>query len=308
MMPGMDENAPTEVRAAFEQLLDRFMEAAVFEWGLAEKTLQAYGADLRRYLAFLTAEGLDDPADVTREHILDHLIALRHEGLAAQSAARHLSAVRRFHAFAHNEGLVPGDPASDFDTPQRRRSLPGVLARGHVEAMLAAVDTAEPAGLRDAAILEVFYSCGLRISELATLPLRDVSLEESAVRVRGKGNKVRLVPLGAEARRRVGAWLAVRAELQPRQDTLFVSRRGRRMSRSSVWGVVKRYARAANVPHNVTPHMLRHSFATHLVDNGADLRAVQEMLGHADIATTEIYTHVSAERLRQAHRRHHPRG
>ncbi|MBM3289246.1 MAG: hypothetical protein FJY92_03765, partial [Candidatus Hydrogenedentes bacterium] len=163
------------------------------------------------------------------------------------------------------------------------------------------------AGLRDAAVLELFYSCGLRVSELAGLPLRAVSLEEGAVRVKGKGAKVRIVPLGARAMARIRAWLEVRADGRALEDALFVGARGRRMPRASVWAVVKRYARAANVAQNVTPHMLRHSFATHLLDRGADLRAVQEMLGHADISTTQIYTHVSTDRLGKAHRAFHPR-
>jgi integrase/recombinase XerD len=168
-------------------------------------------------------------------------------------------------------------------------------------------DTSKLEGIRDAAILELFYACGLRISELAALPLRDLSFDEGAVRVRGKGSKVRLVPLGARAMVRIRAWVLARAEAKAIDDTLFVGPRGRRMTRGSVWSVVKRYARAANVTQNVTPHMLRHTFATHLLDNGADLRAVQEMLGHTDIATTQIYTHVSTERLSKAHRTFHPR-
>jgi integrase/recombinase XerD len=163
--------------------------------------------------------------------------------------------------------------------------------------------------VRDAAILELFYSCGLRISELAGLPLRDVLLEESQLRVRGKGSKTRIVPVGRGAIDKTHAWLEVRREWKPRDTTLFVTeRRGRRMDRSTVWHVVKRWALAANITQNVTPHMLRHSFATHLLDHGADLRAVQELLGHADIGTTQIYTHVSVERLTKAHREFHPRG
>jgi len=221
--------------------------------------------------------------------------------------ARHLSAIRRFHRFLADEKLATKDASSGLDSPRLLRPLPHVLSRVEIEALLASPDTTTWEGVRDAAILEVFYSCGLRISELAQLPIRNLSLEESSVRVRGKGRKERLVPLGVRSIDRIAAWLAQRNAGEVRDDRLFVSKRGRRMSRTGVWKVVKHYARGAGISQNVTPHMLRHSFATHLVDNGADLRAVQEMLGHADITTTQIYTHVSAERLQQAHKNFHPR-
>lgn len=291
-----------------QQALDRFLQASVFESGLAEKTLSAYAADLARYLDRLEENGIQSPADVLREDVLDHLIALRREGLSARSAARHLSAVRRFHQFLQDERIAEDNPAERFEAPRLVRSLPHVLSGDEIQRLLDAPDTGTGVGIRDAAILELFYSSGLRISELANLPLANVALEESAVRVHGKGSKVRLVPVGESARVKITGWLAVRAAWNPKDNTLFLSRRGNRMSRSSVWKVVKVAARAANIRQNVTPHMLRHSFATHLVDNGADLRAVQEMLGHADITTTQIYTHVSADRLAKAHRAFHPRG
>lgn len=287
--------------------VDRFLQTAVFEAGLAEATVAAYAADVRAYVEYLEAVGVRGPNDITREIVLDHMIALRKAPLAARSAARHLSAIRRFHAFLRDERALDTDPTEGFDSPRLKRGLPKVISPVDIERMLRAPDAAAPEGARDAAVLELFYSCGLRISELANLPLRNVSLEEGAIRVKGKGAKVRLVPLGARAVQRVRAWLAVRVENKALDDTVFVSARGRRMTRGAVWGIVKRYARAANVAHNVTPHMLRHTFATHLLDNGADLRAVQEMLGHTDIATTQIYTHVSTDRLSKAHRAFHPR-
>lgn len=290
------------------ELLDRFLEVAVFESGLAEKTLSAYAADLRRYLDHLAERGIDDPAEIVREDVIDHMLRLRDEGLSARSISRHLSAIRRFHQFLHEEREADSNPVAGFDSPRLVRGLPRNLSGAEVEALLNAPDTATNQGVRDAAILEVFYSCGLRISELAGLPLRDVSLEESALRVRGKGSKERLVPLGMRAIERIGAWLRVREAGNLKDDTLFLSPSGKRMGRSTVWALVKRYARQANIHQNVTPHMLRHSFATHLLDNGADLRAVQEMLGHADISTTQIYTHVSVDRLTKAHKQSHPRG
>ena len=291
----------------FTPLLDRFMESAIFEAGLAEQTLSAYGADLRDYLTHLDAEGINDVADVAREDIVDHIGGLRARGLSARSTARHLSAIRRFHRFLRNEGLSPADPAVDLDAPRLGRSLPHVLSSEEVERLLAAPDTSKPQGIRDAAILELFYSCGLRISELAKVPVKDVVLEESAVRVRGKGSKVRIVPLGRRGILRLHHWLKIRDAGLVRDSTLFLNKSGRRMGRNAVWALVKRYAQLANIQQNVTPHMLRHSFATHLLDHGADLRAVQEMLGHADIGTTQIYTHVSTERLGQAHKQFHPR-
>lgn len=288
-------------------LLDRFMEAVVFEAGLSERTLSAYAADIRAYLQDLEAGGIESPVDILREDITDHIGGLLAGGMSPRSVTRHLSAIRRFHRFLRDENLVPVDAASDLDAPKLRRALPRLLSGEEIERLLDAPDLAIPEGVRDAAILELFYSCGLRISELARQPLRDVSLEESHIRVRGKGAKVRLVPLGGRAIERLRAWLPIRDGGEVHDGTLFLSSRGRCMSRTAVWRIVKRHARAANISQNVTPHMLRHSFATHLLDNGADLRAVQEMLGHADIGTTQIYTHVSVERLSEAHRKFHPR-
>ena len=246
--------------------------------------------------------------DVLREDVLDHLAGLLRAGLGARSAARHLSAIRRFHRFCLAEGQADTDPTADLDSPRVVSKLPRVLPRDAVERLLAAPDTATRDGLRDAALLELFYSCGLRISELAALPVADLSLEEGWVRVCGKGSKMRLVPVGEAAHAKVAAWLRARDDGPVRDSQLFLGARGRRMSRSAVWRVVKFHAAAAGIPQNVTPHMLRHAFATHLLDGGADLRAVQEMLGHADIGTTQVYTHVSRERLGQAHRKFHPRG
>jgi integrase/recombinase XerD len=292
----------------FEGLRDRYLQVAVLEYGLAEKTVSAYAADLRAYLDHLEVLAVTAPEDVLREDILDHLGGLQAAGMAPRSLARHLSAIRGFHRFLVEEGVTESSPAADFDTQRPTRHLPRCLSSEEVERLLAAPGMAEKDGARDSAILELFYSCGLRISELACLPIRNVDLAEGTVRVHGKGAKVRLVPLGRDAMGRVRDWLGVREAGKVQDNTLFLSSRGRRMGRSSVWAVVKKHARAANIQQNVTPHMLRHSFATHLLDHGADLRAVQEMLGHKDISTTQIYTHVSVERLREAHKNFHPRG
>jgi len=295
------------VTSPLHNLLDRFLEATIFEAGLAEATVSAYAADLRRYLERLGELGVTEPAAITRDHILEHLIGLRREGMGARSAARHMSAVSRFHRFLRDENYAPANPTEALDAPRLMRALPHVLSPGEVERMLAVPDRATVRGQRDAAILECFYSCGLRISELANLRLIDVSFEEGALRVRGKGSKTRLVPLGRRASEAMQAWLSARTAWKVLDDTVFLSTRGKRMSRTLVYKVVKDCALQAGIRQNVTPHMLRHSFATHMLDNGADLRALQEMLGHADIATTQIYTHVSTDRLGQAHRQFHPR-
>lgn len=297
----MDDSSP------WRRLLDFYLQAAVVESGLAEQTLSAYAADLERYFAHLSETGIQSPDAVRREHVLDHLIRLRKEGLSARSATRHLSAIRRFHGFLCDERIATANPVDGFDSPRLARGLPHALSQREIERLLVPASADGDRALRDGAILEVFYSCGLRISELASLPLNHVLLEESSVRVLGKGSKVRIVPLGERAAGRIRAWLPVRSSWGPRENTLFLSTRGRRMARSSVWRIVKDAARAANLSSDVTPHSLRHTFATHLLDNGADLRAVQEMLGHADIATTQIYTHVSSDRLSKAHRAAHPR-
>ncbi|NLV40796.1 MAG: site-specific tyrosine recombinase XerD [Candidatus Hydrogenedentes bacterium] len=300
----MDEAHASELGRA----LDRFLESAVFEDGLSERTLAAYGADLRAYLAGLAESGVERPGDIVREDITDHLLALGASGLAARSVARHLTAIRRFHRFLAREQLAETDPSETFDSPRILRALPHWLGVEEVERLLAAPGTDTPEGVRDAALLELFYSCGLRLSEAAGLALRDVSLEEASVRVRGKGAKTRIVPLGRAAVDKLRAWLDARTAWKPPAPAVFVNDRGRALSRTAVWQIVKHHARGANIARNVTPHMLRHSFATHLLDNGADLRAVQELLGHADISTTQIYTHVSVERLTRAHKEFHPRG
>jgi len=292
----------------FAGFLELFLESAVFESGLAEKTLAAYTADIERYIGHLAELGYSRPDDITREDVISHIALLMDEGLGRRSIARHLSAIRRFHRFLSEEKHAAHNPADGLDAPRLPRNLPHVLSLAEVEALINAPDTATAEGVRDTAMLELFYSCGLRISELATLPVNNILPEESMVRVHGKGSKTRLVPLGAAALHKVNVWLNTRATLPVKDNALFIGMRGKRISRTGVWLLVKHYARVANIRQNVTPHMFRHSFATHLLDNGADLRAVQEMLGHADIGTTQIYTHVSGERLHQAHKAFHPRG
>jgi len=286
---------------------DRFMESVVFEAGLSEKTLAAYAADVKRYLGGLEEQDIALPGDIVFEDVIDHLSFLRDEGMSPRSIARHLSAIRRFHRFLVEEGFCEADITEMAEAPHLLRKLPRCLSTAEIERLLSAPDITTPEGIRDAAMLELFYACGLRISELATLPVKYVNLEEANVRVRGKGSKFRIVPLGRGAIEKLHTWLPLRMQWAQRDDAMFIGTSGKWISRTTVWRMVKRYARQANITQNVTPHSLRHSFATHLLDNGADLRAVQEMLGHADIGTTQIYTHVSAERLSNAHKTFHPR-
>ena len=286
---------------------DIYLEASHFEAGLADLSLASYGLDLEGYVSFLEEGKILSLDSVSRDTIVEYLIVLRKKGLNLRSVCRHLSAIRAWHASLFAEGLTRQNPADRVNSPRFVRKLPGVLSVVEIEKLLDAPDRNTEKGVRDGAILEVFYSGGLRISELAHLSMAFFDMEEGQMRVRGKGSKVRVIPLGARAMERVRAWIPIRNSWEPRDDALFLSRRGRAMGRSSVWRVVKDAARIAGIRINVTPHMLRHSFATHLLDNGADLRAVQEMLGHSSISTTQLYTHVSTDRLATAHRASHPR-
>jgi len=293
-----------------DRLCDAFLDYLVIERGLAANTVAAYRRDVQRYLSYLDEVcGLGSIDEVVPADVLDHLGALRDAGMKTRSIARHMAAIRMFHRYLEGEGLTSHDPTRNMDSPRLWQTLPHVLSVSEVDMLLAAPDTSRPRGLRDAAIIEVLYATGLRVSELGALRMDDVDLRAGLVRCIGKGNKERIVPLGRQARRRLKAYLRVRPEILKGRPTdyLFVSQRGRSMSRVRLWEVVRGLARRAGIGKRVTPHTLRHSFATHMLDGGADLRAVQEMLGHANIATTQIYTHVSQDRLKQAHARFHPR-
>ncbi len=293
-----------------DQLCDAFLNYLVVERGLAANTVAAYRRDVVRYIDYLDEEcGITSIDDVAADDVLDHLVSLRECGMATRSIARHLASIRMFHRYVQADGLASQDPTRDLDSPRLWQNLPHVLSVAQVDQLLAAPDTSTRRGLRDAAIIEMLYATGLRVSELASLRVEDVNMRKKMVRCIGKGNKERVVPLGRQARRRLNAYLRVRADMLKGRasDRMFVSQRGRGMSRQRLWEVVRDLARRAGIAEHVTPHTLRHSFATHMLDRGADLRAVQEMLGHANIATTQIYTHVSQQRLKQAHADFHPR-
>ena len=295
---------------AFGPLFDLFLHHLRVERNLAANTVDNYALDLRSYLCELHATGVIAPKAIRAEQVQAHLSGLREAGLSARSVARHLAAIRTFHRFLIEDGELEEDPASELTPPKQALRLPEVLSLADVDLLLAAPDENRPEGRRDRAMIELMYAAGLRVSELCSLRIGDVRRDPGLVRVLGKGGKERIVPVGEVALRKVWVYLeSGRPELLHGRESpsLFVSQRGTRMNRVTFWTRLKRYALAAGIEKNVSPHKLRHSFATHLLERGADLRSVQAMLGHADIGTTQIYTHVDGQRLREVHARHHPR-
>ena len=291
--------------------LDRFCDALWLEDGLSPRTLASYRSDLLRFAGWLATRGssLSTAGSGEVEAYLAYLFG--EGGLKARSAARAVSSLRRFYRRLHRDGERSDDPTALTASPRLPRSLPKSLTEGQVEALLGAPDLRTEEGFRDRVMIEVLYATGLRVSELVALPVVAVSLDMGVVRVLGKGSKERLVPLGEEALDWVGRYLhGARGDLLDGQqsEALFVTRRGGSMTRQAFWLRLKRHAVLAGIRSTVSPHVLRHAFATHLLNHGADLRVVQMLLGHADISTTQIYTHVARERLKQLHRRHHPRG
>lgn len=279
------------------------------EKGLAPNTLLAYGHDMEQFSRFV-AERHRRPTEASREDVLDFLAALYRRGLDSRSVSRHLVTLRNFFRFALAEGWIAADPTQQLESPRVRRSLPGYLSVEQVDRLLQQPDRSKPEGLRDAAMLELMYATGMRVSELLGLKLEEVDFSAGTVRCRGKGHQERLVPVGRAALRAVLRYLRqARPQLLGGRHSafLFVSRRGKPLSRVQFWKLVSRYGRRAGLTQKLWPHQLRHSFATHLLERGADLRSVQLMLGHADISTTQIYTHVAQERLKHVYRAHHPR-
>ena len=305
----MSSNKTTALLA--DKLADQFINYLIVEKGLSQNTIASYSADLSLYLDFLKANGLESVTDSDTPFVLKHLIALRDGGLGPRSRARHLVTLRGFYRFLVKEKILETNPAQLVDLPKIGRRLPEVLRLDDVIRLLDTPDPSKPLGLRDAAMLELLYAAGLRISELVTVAMQDVDLEACFVRVLGKGSKERVVPMGQEARKKLDAFLQsgrpalLKGRLSP---YLFVTRSAKPMTRQGFWKLFKQYAKQTGISHDITPHTIRHSFATHLLERGADLRTVQVMLGHVDIATTQIYTHVAQERLKAAHRQYHPRG
>jgi len=291
-----------------EELLKKFLNYLTVEKGLSRNTLESYERDLRKYALFMRGKKADGIKQADVVSFLGHLAG---EGIATPSAARGLAAIRGFHKYLITDGFAQNDPAVNIETPRGWKRLPKTLNSEDVESLLDQPDRTTSIGLRDKAMLELLYATGLRVSELVGLRLQDVNLERGYLVVVGKGSKERAVPMGEAAMAAVQAYLdsARRGLLNSKEsDSLFISSQRRQITRQMFWERIKFYTRKAGIAQNISPHTLRHSFATHLLDNGADLRAVQAMLGHSDISTTQIYTHVSRERLRKIHEKYHPRG
>ncbi len=297
---------------AFTYPIEDYIHFIRVERQLSANTLASYRRDLEAYAAHLEEQQhLKHFNEVTREHILLHLENLRQNGKTARTVARHISSIRSFHQFLLREKVTSTDPTVHLEMPQLEQRLPKVLSIEEVDALIGAPDRSKPQGIRDVAMLELLYASGMRISELTELDIEDVHLTMGFVRVFGKGGKERIVPLGRGAMDAVSKYLErARYELQgsyQKTNALFINQRGKRLTRQGCWKLIKQHAQKANIQKELTPHVLRHSFATHLIENGADLRAVQEMLGHADISTTQIYTHVSKTRLSEVYKQFHPR-
>ena len=290
--------------------IERFLDAMWSERGLSENTLAAYRADLSGLGRWLESQNVE-LMHAQREHLLAFLAWRVQQGARPRSTARQLSSIRRFYRHMLREGRLSEDPTTRIDMPKLGRPLPKSLSEGEVESLLRAPDVAEPLGVRDRAMLELLYATGLRVSELVSVKLSQINLKQGVVRIVGKGNRERLVPVGEEATKWLERFLAdARLDiLGGRQsDYLFPTRRSDFMTRQAFWHIIKRYAEVAQIRNELSPHTLRHAFATHLLNHGADLRVVQMLLGHSDVSTTQIYTHVARERLKDVHSKHHPRG
>ena len=296
--------------ASFEHHLDRLQQHLIVEKGLSRNTLAAYLSDLYCFRDFIEEENLPSFLYLTRDHITRYLARRREHGVAASTSARELVSVKTLYRFLREEGILTDDPTERISTPQQKHGLPDVLSVEEVERVLEAPDRATPLGQRDAAMLEIFYCAGLRVSEMVDMNLEDVRASTGFIMVRGKGGKERLVPMGEVATERIEEYLREgRPGLTKGREAaaLFINRSARRLSRQALWKIVKKYVQKVAVHKTVSPHTLRHSFATHLLAGGADLRSLQHMLGHADISTTQIYTHVAQQRLRAVYTEHHPR-
>lgn len=291
--------------------LERFEDYLAVEAGNSPHTVDNYLRDVRRLCAFLQGRGIVSPEQVDAARLRQFVLHLKDLGLAATSIRRQISAIRGYFRFLAGEGHLTADPSADLEVPKAWATLPEVLSLDEVTALLAAPNPDMPLAWRDRALLEVAYGTGARVSELVGLRVEDVWYDDGLVRIVGKGDKERLVPVG---RRALGAAALYAREIRPTLDrgagagALFLNARGRPLSRVGAWGIVKKCAAEAGLAGRVTPHTLRHTFATHMLERGADLRALQEMLGHADLATTQLYTHVDREYLREVHRKFHPRG
>lgn len=291
--------------------MDQYLNHLLIERGLSANTLGSYRADLQQFLEFLKIEGIQNMTDSDAAVLLKHLIALRESGMAARSRARHLTTLRGFFGYLVREKILEKNPTKRIDLPKSGLKLPDVLSVQEIDRVLNVPDGGKPAGIRNAAMIELMYAAGLRVSELIAVKMQDINLDGCWVRVFGKGAKERMVPFGQPCRQKIDAYMKeTRPLLLGLQVSpfLFVARAGRPMTRQGFWKVLKQQAIVAGIVKPITPHSLRHSFASHLLEGGADLRSVQIMLGHVDISTTQIYTHVAKDHLKRMHEKYHPRG
>jgi len=294
-----------------DQLLDQFLHYLIIEKGLSQNTIYAYSHGLSRFLDHLKRKGIQEIEKVNKFDVRAYLLALRRQNLSTKTIVRNLIAIRTFFRFLHQDGILETNPVEDFESPKISKTLPEILTLKEVEGLLEQPNLQTPLGIRDRAMLEVLYATGMRVSELTHLPIHQVNLEGGYVILYGKGSKERIVPLGSEAMKWLINYLKMAREKLARgkeSHSLFVNRSGKEITRQRVWKSLKEYGRKAGIRKRITPHLIRHSFASHLLERGADLRSVQMMLGHVDISTTQIYTHVTGERLKKIHQRYHPRG
>ncbi len=293
-----------------ESLIQEFIDYLGHEKGLAVNTLESYSRDLRQYRGFLSGQSALSFQNASQSTIVAYLMHLRKQGKATATIARRLAALKAFYQFLVKENYVALDPTGELSSPKLERKLPKVLTVSEVEKLLTQPDPQNSAGKRDKAMLELLYATGIRVSELVSLNVFDADLDEGFIRCTGKGSKERVVPMGEIAIAALRDYLEnarLKILADPKETAIFLNHHGRRLTRQGFWKIVKKYAMQAQIRKEITPHTLRHSFATHLLENGADIRSVQEMLGHADISTTQIYTHVTKERLKDVYAKSHPR-
>ncbi|MBC8433752.1 MAG: site-specific tyrosine recombinase XerD [Desulfobacterales bacterium] len=296
---------------SLDVLVDQYINYLILEKGLSKNTIESYSRDISRHVEYLKQKRVKQILDADTPLILTYLISLRDGGLKARSTARHLVTLRGFYRYLVQEKIIKYDPARLIDLPKSGLKLPDVLSVSEIKLLLGTPDTQTPLGLRNAAMIELLYAAGLRVSELVNLKFLDINTEAGFVRVIGKGSKERIVPIGNYAKNIIDRYVKTARSLLLKGGVshyMFVARAGKPMTRQGFWKLLKQYALQAGIAKKITPHSFRHSFASHLLEGGADLRAVQVMLGHTDISTTQIYTHVAREHLKQMHEKYHPRG
>jgi len=293
-----------------EKVLNDFIYYLSVEKGLATNTLESYQRDLKKFLSFLQKNGILDISEVSRKHITDFLMVEREKGLAASTITRNLASIRSFFNFLQKERFIAENPTVELESPRSEKKLPRVISFSDIEILLEQPPVGDVIGIRDKAMLELLYATGIRVSELVSLNINNINAKTGFLRCDGKGNKERMIPLGSLAIRSVQEYLKNgRQKLIKQKDekALFINQHGKRLTRQGFWKILKKYAVKAGISAEITPHTLRHSFATHLLENGADLRSVQEMLGHADISTTQVYTQVTRKKIREIYNQTHPR-